>query len=95
MLDGDSINVDTFHKFLIHRRVSFCRNGAKGHCSRTSTPDTARHRPDVDQAADEHGTWAGESGQDIQHRIIFIARRKGKFGIPTNGRMVPTPRQHC
>jgi len=29
--------------------------------------------------------WAGESCQDIQHRIIFITKRKGKFGIPTNG----------
>jgi len=34
-------------------------------------------------AADGYGL--GESGQGIQHRIIFITRRKRKFGTPTNG----------
>ena len=31
------------------------------------------------------GCGLGESGQDIQNRIMFITRWKCKFGIPTNG----------
>ena len=30
------------------------------------------------------GRGLGKSGQDTQSRIMFIARRKRKFGIPTN-----------
>ena len=31
------------------------------------------------------GRGLGESGQDVRNRIMFMARRKRKFGILTNG----------